>query len=187
MAKHNNKRDRLIQAANNLIHHQGYNATTLADIAKEAGIPLGNVYYYFKSKEEIGHAIIEEHTQRLSSLFKSWDNLPNVKDRLLALVYNDLKQAEDTARFGCPVGSLCQEFNKRGGELREDSSKLMMQVYDWCRRQFEAVSTGAEQASDRALYLLSTLQGMSLLTNTFKDPGLTAQQSHSLKAWLDTI
>jgi len=31
----------------------------LADIAREAEVPLGNVYYYFKTKDEIGEAIVE--------------------------------------------------------------------------------------------------------------------------------
>ena len=53
-----NKRSRLLEAANRLVHAQGFNQTTLADIAREAEVPLGNVYYYFKTKEDIGHALI---------------------------------------------------------------------------------------------------------------------------------
>jgi len=57
--KETNKRSRLLEAANKLVHAQGFNQTTLADIAREAEVPLGNVYYYFKTKEDIGHALIE--------------------------------------------------------------------------------------------------------------------------------
>ena len=52
-------RSRLIQAATKTTHRHGFNLTTLADIAKEAKIPLGNVYYYFKTKDELGDAIVE--------------------------------------------------------------------------------------------------------------------------------
>lgn len=45
------KRVLLLEAAKTLIHKQGYNLTTPADIAKAANVPLGNVYYYFKTKE----------------------------------------------------------------------------------------------------------------------------------------
>ena len=48
-----NKCTCLLEAANKLVHQQGFNQTTLADIAKAAQVPLGNVYYYFKTKEDI--------------------------------------------------------------------------------------------------------------------------------------
>ena len=53
MPRKNDKRDRLIDAANDLIYQQTFNATTLADIAAKANVPLGNVYYYFKTKDDI--------------------------------------------------------------------------------------------------------------------------------------
>src|SRR6516165_3905370 len=47
------KRDRLIAAAVLLLHRHGVERTTLADIAKAADVPVGNVYYYFKTKDEV--------------------------------------------------------------------------------------------------------------------------------------
>ena len=59
------KRSRLIEAAVKLVHRQGFNKTTLADIALESEVPLGNVYYYFKTKDDIGQALIEYRTERI--------------------------------------------------------------------------------------------------------------------------
>ena len=53
------KRARLVEAAVNLAYRQGYTRTTIADIAKESGVPLGNVYYYFKTKDDIATAILD--------------------------------------------------------------------------------------------------------------------------------
>jgi AcrR family transcriptional regulator len=47
------KRARLIQTAAGLSYQRGFRETTLADIAEAARVPLGNVYYYFKTKEEL--------------------------------------------------------------------------------------------------------------------------------------
>lgn len=58
MPKKSDKRKRLIDAAKQLIYQQGFNATTLADIGNEADVPLGNIYYYFKEKADIGAAIL---------------------------------------------------------------------------------------------------------------------------------
>jgi TetR/AcrR family transcriptional repressor of nem operon len=42
------KRERLVAAATKMLHEQGVEKTTLADTAA-AAVPLGNVYYYFKT------------------------------------------------------------------------------------------------------------------------------------------
>jgi AcrR family transcriptional regulator len=49
MDANESRRDRLVRAASQVIHRQGYGRTTLADIAQAADVALGSVYYYFKS------------------------------------------------------------------------------------------------------------------------------------------
>jgi AcrR family transcriptional regulator len=48
------KRTRLIETAMKLAYRNGFRETSLADIAQAAHVPVGNVYYYFKTKEELG-------------------------------------------------------------------------------------------------------------------------------------
>jgi AcrR family transcriptional regulator len=50
------KRTRLIETAMKLAYRNGFRETSLADIAEAARVPVGNVYYYFKTKEELGEA-----------------------------------------------------------------------------------------------------------------------------------
>ena len=45
------KRARLIETAMKLAYQHGFRDTSLADIAEAAHVPLGNVYYYFKTKD----------------------------------------------------------------------------------------------------------------------------------------
>ena len=42
-----------------LAYRDGFRESSLADIAKAAHVPVGNVYYYFKTKEELGEAVVE--------------------------------------------------------------------------------------------------------------------------------
>ena len=58
MPRTSDKRSRLFEAAGDLFHRQGFNQTTLADIARSADVPLGNVYYYYKTKGQIGEAVV---------------------------------------------------------------------------------------------------------------------------------
>ena len=61
------KRTRLVLAGRELLHEQGFQRTTLADVAGRAGVPLGNVYYYFKTKDSLCEAIIEAHLAALAA------------------------------------------------------------------------------------------------------------------------
>src|SRR5574342_1415817 len=52
-------RDQILDAAARLIHLRGYHCTSLDDVLRESGVGKGNFYYYFKSKEDLGYAIID--------------------------------------------------------------------------------------------------------------------------------
>jgi AcrR family transcriptional regulator len=57
-AKYGAKRDRIIAAAGPLLLKQGVKGTTIGNIAKEAGVDRGTLYYYFQNKEDIFHSAI---------------------------------------------------------------------------------------------------------------------------------
>jgi TetR/AcrR family transcriptional repressor of nem operon len=50
-----------------LIQRQGIEKTTIADIARAADVPVGNVYYYFKTKDDLIEAAIAGHTHDVRS------------------------------------------------------------------------------------------------------------------------
>src|SRR6266478_2785694 len=111
------KRDRLIEAAKIMFYQQGVTGTTLADIAQRAQIPLGNVYYHFRTKEALVEAVIQAHLQELQSLFAQLDRQPDPLQRLLGLLVAERESEHALARYGCPHGSLSQELNKRMASL----------------------------------------------------------------------
>lgn len=57
----------ILAVAARLLREQGYDATSLRDIALRAHIPLGSIYYHFPSKEELFSAVYEEGIQRLTA------------------------------------------------------------------------------------------------------------------------
>src|SRR4030095_2203892 len=54
------RREAILEAASRLIHVHGYNHTSLDDVLRESGVGKGNFYYYFKSKEDLGYAILDQ-------------------------------------------------------------------------------------------------------------------------------
>lgn len=187
MARRNDKRERLIDAADQLFHQQGVSNTTLANIAELADVPLGNVYYYFKSKDAIIMAVVDKRKSSLGGLFAEWEQIPSVKERLASFVRHSSSKAEEACRFGDALGSLCQELGKQGGAIGEASASLMQKVLSWCESQFVALGKSEQEAKKLSLNLVASLQGISLISLTFNDPEYIDQHGQFISHWLEAL
>ncbi len=186
MSRKNDKRDRLIEAANDLIYQQTFNSTTLADIATKADVPLGNVYYYFKTKDDILKAVVQKRSVALQSQLTALEEkFPNTKERIRGFLNSWIESSDTTAQYGCDIGSLCQELGKFTGELSHLAAEIMNRLQTWFETQFKTLGKG-EQSIVLAQHLLSSIQGAALLTLTFKDPNMIKRQSKNIEQWLET-
>ena len=180
------KRERLVGAATQLLHQQGIERTTLADIAKAADVPVGNVYYYFKTKDEVIAAVIEAHAQQIKTTLASIDtHHRSPKSRLKALVREFTAASEIVAQHGCPLGSLCSELGKRVKQPSFAAAELMRLPVEWAETQFRAL--GRRDAHDLALDLLAAYEGSALLANTMRDPNVLSRAARRLNHWIDTL
>jgi AcrR family transcriptional regulator len=180
------KRERLIAAAIELLHHQGVERTTLAEIAKAADVPAGNVYYYFKTKDEVIAAVIDAHVQQIRATLAAIDaRHQSAKGRLKALVRELASQGELVAQYGCPLGSLCSELDKRVREPGFAAVELMRIPIEWAEGQFR--SLGRRDARDLAIDLLAAYEGSALLANTMRDPGILTSAARRLERWIDDL
>ena len=180
------KRERLIAAAVQLLHQHGIERTTLADIAEAAEVPVGNVYYYFKTKDDIIAAVVEAHARQIRVTLAAVDaRHRSAKSRLKALVRELAGQSELVAQFGCPFGSLCSELDKRGAAAGLATGELMRLLIAWAEEQFR--SLGRADAHDLAVDLIAAYEGSALLANTLRDPGVLSGSAHRLDDWIDTL
>jgi AcrR family transcriptional regulator len=180
------KRERLVAAAAQLLHQQGIEKTTLAEIAKRADVPAGNVYYYFKTKDEVVAAVIEAHAELIRTTLASIDSRHrSAKARLKAFVNELAGQSAVVARYGCPIGSLCSELDKRVGWRDFPVAQLMRLPVEWAEEQFR--SLGRSDARDLALDLLASYEGSALLANTMRDPDLLSAAARRLDRWIDSL
>ena len=59
-------RQQILDAALKLFSHRGYGATSVQEIAEEAGLSKGNVYHHFPDKETIFRALLDRYFQAMS-------------------------------------------------------------------------------------------------------------------------
>jgi AcrR family transcriptional regulator len=180
------KRERLVTAAQELVYRQGVARTTLADIADAADVPVGNVYYYFKTKDDIVGAVVHTQAQQIeSTLAELARRHRSPKARLKALVRFLAEHADSTAQYGCPHGTLSTELAKQAEGSDPLAAQLMQIQLDWAEQQFRAM--GRRDAHDLAVELLVGYQGSAVLTNALVEPNLMARQTRRLEKWIDGL
>lgn len=179
------KRERLVDGATSLFHERGVHPTTLAEVAARADVPLGNVYYYFKTKDDLVAAVLAQYQQQATALIESFGRGRTPQARLKALVrnWNDMRDA--VVAHGCPMGTLCAELEKIDGGLDREAAKVMATIIDWAEDQFRQL--GRRDARDLAVALFAGVQGAALLANTFRDASLLTRQTRHLERWIDSI
>src|SRR5260221_9340421 len=174
------KRARLIETATKLAYGRGFRETSLADIAKAARVPVGNVYYYFKTKEELAEAVVERRLAEFREFLDQWDRLSSPKERLFAFVDNIRSNKDQLVLGGCPLGGLCLEMHKEGGALGKKSAALYTEPMAWLEKQFRGAGHG-EHSRELAVHVFSAFQGMAAVAYGANDPDVVVTEVKRLK------
>lgn len=179
------KRTKLRQSAVELAYRQGFRKTTIADLADKSNVPIGNIYYYFKTKEELGEAILDTRLSEFHRMRDFAETLEDPKARIGLFIDATLDNRTVVAERGCPMGSLCAELLKEGGLLGEKSNALFAEPMVWLAAQFRLLGRADDGAL--TLQLMASLQGVSLLAQSFRDPHLIELEAARLKGWLAAL
>jgi TetR/AcrR family transcriptional regulator, transcriptional repressor for nem operon len=171
-------RDQILDAATRIIHLRGYHCTSLDDVLRESNVGKGNFYYYFKSKEELGFAIIDrivrgfaERTLEPSFADPDADALEQINaflDRILE------GQRRRNCVGGCPLGNLASELSDVHEGFRQ---RLADSFAQWQVKLAEALERGQARGRLRAdldpgraaEFFVASLEGAILLSKVARD------------------
>ncbi len=185
--KGHKNRERIVTAASDLFYQQGYNQTSFAEVAESTGIPKGNFYYYFKSKDELLHAVIEYRLEIIKTLLVETEaGYPAPQSRLLRIVDILANEATTVMDYGCPLGTLNAELGKTQKELQSHAAQMFDLFNDWCEREFITLGK-AEEARYFAMHLMALLQGAALLGNVYKDRSFIENEIRHAKEWIRSL
>ncbi len=182
-------RQRIVEAADRLFYSRGYNQTSFSDISDETGIPRGNFYYYFKTKEEILTAVVESRLTIFKDMLSQCEaSSDDPRERLLTFANMPALNESQVLQYGCPIGTLSSELVKE--QDHEVSQAKLTAVFDllrdWCIEQFNALGL-SHKAHDFSLDLLAKLQGITLIANVYHDREFLHRASGDVKNWLTQI
>jgi len=186
MGRHaSDKRERLVSAAADAFRRRGIGHTALADVARAADVAPGNVFYYFRSKNELASAVVEDWCARLAVIFADLDAVGGPLARLHAFLDRAAGNRAFYVESGCPLAGLSRDLRLGESDLATLAPRAHAVQLEWLEQQFAAVGCAAGVAERRARFLLSTLQGSFVLGNAQDDEMLIAGVVVDLKAWLD--
>ena len=186
-------RDQILDAAGRLIHLRGYHNTSLDDVLRESGVGKGNFYYYFKSKEGLGFAIIDrvvqgflERTLEPAFADESADPVEQIHGFLDRLVESHRKR---NCVGGCPMGNLACELS----DVHEGFRQRLAEIFEHWRVKVEgALERGRASGRLRADlnvagaagFVVASLEGAILMAKVTRDIAVMEKSVVELKQYL---
>jgi AcrR family transcriptional regulator len=169
-------RDRIVEAASQLMLEQGVARTTIEGIQSAAGVSPSQLYHYFPGKDALVSAVIDHQTGRVLDVqhqgldqIDTIDALNRWRDLMVGIL------TETQCVGGCPLGSLASD-------LSESDPVARVQLANAFARWEELIRSGLEQMQSRgeldasadpealAVTMLATVQGGLLLSQVRRDP-----------------
>lgn len=146
---------------------RGVDTPTLADIARRAGVPPGNVFSHFKKRDDLVDAVVTARADGIKEVLRGLDAIGSRRDRLHALTELWVDNAADIARSGCPIGTLCSELTKRSEPDRTGAPLLSMTI-EWATEQFRSLDH--PDPAGLATTMIAIVQDAALIASTFQNP-----------------
>jgi len=124
--KKDNVRIKIYNSAIEIFKDKGYKGTTMKEISKKSNVPIGNIYVYYKNKEDLFDSIVFDvystikynHIhEKLENITKNYDKAP----RTLLKKYIEVvvaKPVEFTILFDSAVGTKYENFLEELIEIR---------------------------------------------------------------------
>lgn len=162
-----NNRERLVEAASELLHEHPYHAVGVQTLCERAGVRKGSFYHFFQSKEELTIAAVERawtaYKHGLAALPLDGQT---IEKRLRLVVDNclgsPLVYSLDGDRLvGCPFGRLAASITGEEPELRD---RLAAIFTEWIELLTDAVGGDPQVAWST----LAEIQGTLLLKATLE-------------------
>ena len=180
--KGDSNRQRIIEAADDLFYTRGYNQTSFRDISDKTGIPRGNFYYYFKTKDDILGAVVDSRLTRLRDAIEQCESSTSDPEASLKAFVSNIIDKEKTLQFGCSIGTMSSELAKDEETLHKVFAVLFDEMRGWMRGQFDDL--GCQQPDDLAMELLSKMQGAAVVSCAFKDNGFLDRSIAEMQSWV---
>jgi AcrR family transcriptional regulator len=113
-------KERILMTADRLFYEQGYRATGINQIIKEAEVAKASFYQYFPSKEELCREYLEQRSVKSHARQKSYISQGNTPAERVCNLFENIRSNAEANNFrGCPFLNIAAEINEHESMLRQ--------------------------------------------------------------------
>jgi len=185
----------ILQKAFELIYTNGYQTTSVDEIIATTQVTKGAFYYHFKTKDEMGLAIINEHLKPTfkNTFIEPIQNAVNPLDGIYELMENLLIKNEMLkVEYGCPASNFTQEMAPWHIEFTKALNELSLQ---WKNAMIESIEKGKkagiiQQETDAegvAVFVMSGYWGVRNLGKLDNNTSSYITYLKQLKSYFKTL
>jgi TetR/AcrR family transcriptional repressor of nem operon len=170
-------RQRIIEAAMELLWAKGYGSTSIADILSRSQVNSGSLYHFFPGKQDVLIAVLEAYRDGIGAMLfePAWAGVDDPVERVFALLDRYRGALVETGcTYGCPIGSLALELHEPDPPVRELLAANFRAWVDGVERQLRSVADRFRQGTDfhaLAELALNVMEGGVMQSRTFRDIG----------------
>lgn len=185
-------RDYVIKVVSEMFLLRGFACTSMDDVVKQSGVSKSNIYYHFKSKDDLTLAVLENYISTLQNLFREQSQAED--ERLLPRLERYIEQliqdlAERDCVGGCPLMSLMVEAGKTNEAVRVRLAQFFQQQKDQLTQLLDEGKRRGEVRNDLPASVLASLisswlEGMLMLASIQKSASTLRGERDALLSML---
>lgn len=190
-----NTRLKILAAAFEEMHLNGYQGMRVDQVLHKTGLKKGALYHHFTSKQAMGYAVLEELIEK--RIQELWiDPLKKYEDPLVGLhrIYKRIGKVwnDEFFRLGCPLNNLAQEMSPI-----DDGFRVRIEAFFlfWRDAFAAALERGQQQgivAADidckqSAMFIIASMEGILGMTKNQRDKTVYENCGKELKRYLESL
>jgi TetR/AcrR family transcriptional repressor of nem operon len=187
-------RRRLLDASLGVIRERGFEATSIDDLCRAAGVTKGAFFHHFESKEALGVAAAAHWSQVTGTMFAAapYHDEPTALGRVLA--YVRMRRAMisgEPGQFTCLAGTMVQEVHDSSPLIRDACRAAIFDHAETLETDFtdalQDAGVGGVSPRSLALHTQAVLQGAFILAKADGKPETAAEQVDHLLRYLELL
>jgi len=195
MSKTSHTRQNILEKAFELIYKNGYQSTSVDDIIATIAVTKGAFYYYFKTKDKMGVAIINEilKPSMQDTFIIPLENSSNPIEKIYEMIHfflfeNPFMKFE----YGCPTGNLINDTSNRHIEISKAMNEL---IFDWQTSFEKAIQRSIEKGilknnidpKQITYFIISSYWGIRHFSKVYNNNDCYYNYLKELRRYLDNL
>jgi TetR/AcrR family transcriptional repressor of nem operon len=188
-------RQKLLDAAQDLMLAKGYTATSVDDVCTAAGLTKGSFFHYFEGKEDLGKVVAERFYAGMKANMQSapFRQKRDPLDRVIGFVDFLIERSRSPmASRGCLLGTFVQELSETHPQIRAVCADCFDEQTEFLKQDLEEARTkhaprARWSAESLAQHLIAVIQGAIILTKAKQDRKVFEESLGHFKEYLKCV